>query len=320
MDLIWWAVAAAGCLALAGCVGLALLPKESVGPDEFVPLANTRRLTRLPEYVRAARRRTVSAVVAMVTLTIAFAASALIAARPTGLPSWSRANQVATPEDIMVCVGGPLTDPAVGATLRYFADRVGFFGTERVGLTSANRRVIPLTRDYQYAAAQFAAFAQREGSRPFVAPVSYIDYAASVEDVLAMCLTGFPSFSEPSAQRRSIIYVGPESLPRPGEVAPLFGTDRLRDLAVTADVQVNAITPGSGDGIAADLARDTGGRWFSDAADVDAHLTEIRDHPPRAGSTGESADVRSAETPGIPVLVALLAMAVLWWWPAVMRR
>ena len=308
MDLIWWAVAAAGCLALAGCVGLALLPKESVGPDEFVPLANTRRLTRLPEYVRAARRRTVSAVVAMLTLTIAFAASALIAARPTGLPSWSRANQVATPEDIMVCVGGPLTDPAVGATLRYFADRVGSFGTERVGLTSANRRVIPLTRDYQYAAAQFAAFAQREGSRPFVAPVSYIDYAASVEDVLAMCLTGFPSFSEPSAQRRSIIYVGPESLPRPGEVA------------VTADVQVNAITPGSGDGVATDLARGTGGRWFSDAADVDAHLTEIRDHPPRAGSTGESADVRSAETPGIPVLVALLAMAVLWWWPAVMRR
>ncbi|CRZ17347.1 hypothetical protein [Mycolicibacterium neworleansense] len=320
MDLIWWAVAITGCIALAGCVGLALLPKQSVDKDEFIPLANTRRLTLLPEYVRAVRRRTVSAVVAMVTLTVAFAASALVAARPTGLPSWSRANEVATPEDIMVCVGGPLTDPAVGTTLRYFADRVGSFGTERVGLTSANRRVIPLTRDYQYAAAQFASFGRREGSRPFVAPVSYVDYAASVEDVLALCLTGFPSFSEPSAQRRSIVYVGPESLPRPGEVAPLFGTDRLRDLAVTAGVQVNAITPGSGDGPAADLARSTGGRWFSDAADVDAHLDEIRDHPPQAGSTGESADVRSAETPGVPVLLASLAMTVLWWWPVVMRR
>ncbi|OBB93687.1 hypothetical protein [Mycolicibacterium peregrinum] len=318
MDLIWWAVAAAGCLALAGCVGLALLPKQSVDPDEFVPLANTRRLTRLPEYVRAARRRTVAAVVAMVTLTVAFAASALIAARPTGLPSWSRANQIATPEDIMVCVGGPLTDPAVGTTLRYFADRAGSFGTERVGLTSANRRVIPLTRDYQYAAAQFAAFGQQEGVRPFVAPVSYVDYAAGVEDVLAMCLTGFPSFSEPSAQRRSMIYVGPESLPRPGDVAPLFDTDRLRDLAVTAGVQVNAITPGSGDGAAGELARATGGRSFG-SADVASHLTEIRDHPPQAGSTGESADVRSAETPGVPVLLVLLAMAVLWWWPVVMR-
>ncbi|OBB29888.1 hypothetical protein A5792_03305 [Mycolicibacterium peregrinum] len=318
MDLIWWAVAAAGCLALAGCVGLALLPKHSLGPDEFMPLAHTRRLTRLPEYVRAARRRTVAAVVAMVTLTVAFAASTLIAARPTGLPSWGRANQVATAEDIMVCVGGPLTDPAVSTTLRYFADRVGSFGTERVGLTSANRRVIPLTRDYQYAAAQFSAYGQREGARSFVAPVSYVDYAAGVEDVLAMCLTGFPSFSEPSAQRRSMIYVGPESLPRPGDVAPLFDTGRLRDLAVTAGVQVNAITPGSGEGAAGELARSTGGRSFG-SADVASHLTEIRDHPPQAGSTGESADVWSTETPGVPVFVALLAMAVLWWWPVVMR-
>lgn len=320
MDLIWWAVAMAGCLALAGCVALALLSKQSLDSEDLTPLANTRRLTQLPEYVRVARRRTLSAVVAMATVTVAFAASALIAARPTGLPSWHRSSQVATPEDVMVCVGGPLTEPAVGTTLRYFADRVGSFGTERVGLTSANRRVIPLTRDYQYAAGQFAAFGRREGTRPFVSPMSYVDYAASVEDVLAMCLTGFPSFSEPSAQRRSIIYVGPESLPRPGDVAPLFSTDRLRDLAMTADVQVNAITPGSGDGAAGELARTTGGRWFSASADVAEHLTEIRDHPPQPGSTGESAAVRSAETPGIPVLLALLAMAVLWWWPVVMRR
>lgn len=320
MDLIWWLVAIAGCLALAGCVGLALLPRQSVDKDAFMPLANTRRLTRLPEYVRAARRRTVSAVVAMVMLTVAFAASALIAARPTGLPSWSRTSQVATPEDVMVCVGGPLTDPAVGTTLRYFADRAGSLGTERIGLTSANRRVIPLTRDYQYAATQFAAFGRREGTRPFVAPMSYVDYAASVEDVLALCLTGFPSFSEPSAQRRSMIYVGPESLPRRGDVAPLFSADRVHDLAATAGVQVNAITPGSGDGAAGALARSTGGRWFSASADVTAHLDEIRDHPPQAATTGESGDVRSAETPGIPVLLALLAMAVLWWWPVVMRR
>jgi len=320
MDLIWWAVAIAGCLALAGCVASALLLKPSAAPDEFTPLANTGRLTRLPEYARAARRRTMAAVVAMVTLTVAFVASALVAARPTGLPSWNRATHVATPEDIMVCVGGPLTDPAVSATLQYFADRVGSFGTERVGLTSANRRVIPLTRDYQYTAAQFAAFGRQEGARPFVAPVSYVDYAASIEDVLALCLTGFPSFSERSAQRRSVIYVGPESLPRPGEVAPLFGPDRLRDLAMTAGVQVNAITPGPGDGIAADLTRSTGGRWFPDSADVAAHLAEIRDNPPQAGSTGETADVRSAEAPGVPVLLALLAVAVLWWWPVVMRR
>lgn len=320
MDLIWWAVAIAGCLALAGCVGLALLGRQPADPGELRPLANTARLTALPEYVRAARLRTISAVIAMVMLTVAFAASALVAARPTGLPSWHRSAQVATPEDIMVCVGGPASDPAVSTAMRYLAQQVRTFGTERIGLTSANRRVVPLTRDYQYAAAQFDAAARQEGARPLVAPVSYVDYTTGARDVLAMCLTGFPSFDEKAAQRRSLIYVGPESLPGSGETASLFTPDRLRDLAVQAGVQVNAITPGSGEGAVADLARGTGGRWYSDAADVPGHLAEIRANPPAAGSTAESADVRSAETPGVPLSMGLLALAVLWWWPVVMRR
>lgn len=320
MDLIWWVVAIAGCLALAGCVGLALLPERPADQGELRPLANTARLTRLPEYVRAARLRTISAVIAMVMLTVAFAASVLVAARPTGLPSWHRSTQAATPEDIMVCVGGPASDPAVSTAMRYLSERVRTFGTERIGLTSANRRVIPLTRDYQYAAAQFDAVAGQEGAPPLVAPVSYVDYTAGVQDVLAMCLTGFPSFDEKAAQRRSLIYIGPESGPGTGGTAPLFSPDRLRDLAVTAGVQVNAITPGSGEGAVADLTRSTGGRWFSDSADVAGHLAEIRAHPPAAASAAERADVRSAETPGIPVSVGLLALAVLWWWPVVMRR
>ncbi|WP_441958582.1 hypothetical protein [Mycolicibacterium houstonense] len=316
MDLIWWTVAIIGCLALAGCVGLALLVKQSADPDHLTPLANTGRLTRLPEYVRAARLRTLAAVVAMVTLTLAFVSAVVVTARPTGMPSWTRTTQVAPPEDIMVCVGGPVTDPAVSTTLRYFADQIGSFGTERIGLTSANRRVVPLTRDYSYAAAQFGGFAEQDATRPFVAPVAYVDYAANVEDVLALCLTGFPAFEEKTGQRRSLIYVGPESLP--GDTAPLFTADRLGELAVTAGVQVNAITPGPG--AVADLTRDTGGRWFSDPADVAAHLTEIREHPPQAVTTGDAAEVRSAETPGLPVLLGLLALAVLWWWPVVMRR
>ncbi|OMB97502.1 hypothetical protein A5733_09795 [Mycobacterium sp. NS-7484] len=316
MDLIWWVVAIAGCLALAGCVGAALWLKES-DPDDLRPLANTRRLTRLPEYVRAARRRMVSAVVAIVMLTVAFAAAVLVAARPTGLPSWARSTAVAAPEDIMVCVGGPATDPAVNATLQYFAERIPSFGTARIGLTSANRRVLPLTRDYHYAAGQFAAVARGDGADPLVTPVAYVDYSANVTDVLALCLTGFPNFEEASAQRRSLIYVGPETLP--GKSTPLFTADRLRDLAVNAGIQVNAITPGTGEGAVAALARSTGGRWYG-PADVEAHLTEIRDHPPQAAPNGDSAAMKSVETPGIPVLAALLALAVLWWWPAVMRR
>ncbi|MCV7069125.1 hypothetical protein H7H51_31500, partial [Mycolicibacterium farcinogenes] len=42
-----------------------------------------------------------------------FGSAVVVTARPTGMPSWTRTTQVATPEDIMVCVGGPVTDPAV---------------------------------------------------------------------------------------------------------------------------------------------------------------------------------------------------------------
>ncbi len=109
MDLIWRAVAIAGRLALAGCVASALLLKPSAAPDEFTPLANTGRLTGCPRApARRPRRRTMAAVVAMVTLTVAFVASALVAARPTGLPSWNRATHVVTPEDTrLVCVRRP---------------------------------------------------------------------------------------------------------------------------------------------------------------------------------------------------------------------
>ena len=81
--------------------------------------------------------------------------------------------------------------PPRAATLRYFAEQVKTFSTQRIGLTSPNRRVVPLTRDYQYAAAQFAG-----AGDGFVAPVSYVDYTEGAEDLLAMCLTGFPGFDK----------------------------------------------------------------------------------------------------------------------------
>src|SRR5690349_7141005 len=191
MDLIWWVVAMLGCLALAGCVGVGVLWPRPVSRQQLRPLANTRRLTRLPEYLRAARRRALITVTMIVLLLVAFVASVLVASRPTGLPAWTKTSQTAAPEDIMVCVGGPQDSPGVAATLNYFADRITNFGTQRIGLTSANRRVVPVTRDYLYAAAQFADSAL-QGSPRLVAPVSYVDYTPSVDDVLAMCLTGFP--------------------------------------------------------------------------------------------------------------------------------
>jgi hypothetical protein len=324
VELTWWAVAIAGCVGLAACIVTVLLRPMDEERRSLRLLANVGRLTRLPEYRRAARRRTLSAVVAIGLLVVIFGASVVAAARPTGLPAVTRQSGSAQPEDIMLCMGGPATDPAVRATLRYFAEEVQTFTTQRIGLTSPNRRVVPLTRDYQYAAAQFNDYAgasERSADAVRWAPaVSYVDYAGGVQDVMATCLTGFPSFDQKAAQRRSIIYVGPGSRRAPGETRPaLFTADSVRDLARTAGVQVNVVITGPESGALDALARDTGGLSFSGNANTTAHLWKIRDHPPPR-TADEDAVVRLAETPDIPILLALSALAVLVLWPLVVRR
>jgi hypothetical protein len=235
------------------------------------------------------------------------------------------ASAVGQPEDIMVCVGGPVTDPAVSAVLGDVAQQVKTFTTQRIGLTSPNRRVVPLTRDYQYAAGQFAAYAQPRGSAQaagFAPAVSYSDYAEGVEDVLALCLAGFPSFDEKSAQRRSVIYVGPDALRAPDETRPaLFTADRVRDLARTAGIQVNALVTGTESQKLAAVARDTGGRHYSADSGVTTGLAEIRDNPPAATESDEAAArTKPTESPDVPLVVALLAAVALAAWPVVMRR
>ncbi|MDV3123637.1 hypothetical protein M1247_01800 [Mycobacterium sp. 21AC1] len=313
MDLIWWIVAIVGCVALAGCVAVALLwPRPRLQAPR--PLANTGRLTGLPEYIRAVRLRAISACVTIALLVLIFAAAVLVAARPTGLPSSPRNAAAAQPEDIMVCIGGAPTDPAATASLRYFADRIEAFSTQRIGLTSANRRVVPLTRDYRYAAGRFA------DAVPLVSPVTYVDYTESVEDVLAMCLTGFPPFDQKAAQRRSLIYVGPDALRAPDDPTPsLFTADGVRGLALGAGVQVNVLTTG-GDGLS-ELARETGGRSYSADADVTAGLDGIRSHPPALTTSDDAAaETRSPETPDVPLVLALVAIAAMVLWPLVVRR
>lgn len=306
MDLIWWPVAIAACVALAACVLAALLWPRAERLGDLRPLANTARLTRLPEYVRAVRMRVLIACATAVLLVVAFIAAVAAAARPTGLPSATQNSPAAQPEDIMVCIGAPLDDPSVATTLRWFAGRIPAFGTERIGLTSGNRRVVPLTRDYQYAAAQFGEYASDEGDgAPFVSPVSYVDYARNVEDLLALCLTGFPRFDEPAPQRRSLIYVGPQPTTEAGQ---LFTADRVGEMARTAGVQINVIT--GSEGALERLAAGTGGRSYRADANVVSALTDIRQHPPEANAEGQT-QVRSSETPDIPLMVGLCAVLAL---------
>jgi hypothetical protein len=224
----------------------------------------------------------------------------------------------------MLCMGGQPTDQAVGSTLEYFAGRVTGFTTHRIGLTSADRRIVPLTRDYQYAAAQFNALGSASGragdDAGWASAASYVNYAGGVEDVLALCLTGFPSFDQEAAQRRSVIYVGPGSLRSPTETRPaLFDTDAVRGLAEAGDVQINVLMTTPGGEALEMLARETGGRWFPPDANTAAALSEIRNNPPPQ-ATSVVTTVRSVETPDIPLALALVALAGLAMWPVVVRR
>lgn len=306
MDVSYWGVAIGACVALAACIGAALLPPRRDQPEKLRALANTGRLTSLPEYARAVRRHTATAVAAAVVLVSAFAAASFAASRPTGLPALSQAAGSEQPEDIMVCTGGAPEDPEVNGTLRYFAEAVREFGTERIGLTSPDRRLIPLTRDYQYAAGRFAGYAQPQ---PLVSSVAYTDYTATIEDVLAMCLTGFPRFDAGAPVRRSMIYVGPGTLGGAGR--SLFTAQQVRDMAATAGVQVNSVT--GDDGLPTELAHQTGGR-------VDTDVSDIRRHPPAPQPAADGASVKSAETPDLPLLVALLGVLTMLAWPLVVRR
>jgi len=318
----WMPVVIAGCVALAVCIAVVLFRPMGAQRRRLRPLANTARLVLLPEYARAVRARTVAAVVTIVLLAVAFAGAVIVAARPTGLPTTATRVGGGDPEDVMLCVGAPSTDPAVVATLTYFASQVDGFGTQRIGMTSANRRVIPLTRDYQYAKqtlSDYARPADRRGDvAAFSAPVTYVDYTANLDDLLTLCLTGFPDFEQQTAQRRSLIYVGPDSTP-PGDPA-LFSADRFRQLALTGAVQVNAVVTGRDDGALSELARATGGRALPAGPSVTARLDDIRTHPPAARISQDADGDRAPESPDVPVLIALAAMLAVAGWPMVRRR
>ncbi|PRC45011.1 hypothetical protein C6A85_97335, partial [Mycobacterium sp. ITM-2017-0098] len=117
MELTWWPVAAAGLGGLVLAVALAMLVPITGRQDRQVPLANTVRLTRLPEYRAVVRRQTRVTAVALALLTLLFAATALASARPTGM-FWD-AEASPPREDVMLCSAAPATDEANSRFLGY---------------------------------------------------------------------------------------------------------------------------------------------------------------------------------------------------------
>ncbi|MGE2727476.1 hypothetical protein [Mycolicibacterium pulveris] len=321
MALSWWPVAVVGFVCLAAAVALALLPIDrETGP--LRPLANTTRLTRLPEYARVARARTLSMIVTVALLLILFTAAMLASARPSGW--WSSSRTDAAPQDIMLCVGQPVTDQTTAAFLSHFAAQTRTYGTQRIGLTSPNRRVIPLTRDYSFAAEKLTdlAGADRSTVASFSPAVSYLDYAPSVADQLALCITGFPSFDAPSTHRRSLIYLGPGELRAPDETrASLLDLRQVADMANRAGVQINVLATSPGP--LRDIAESTGGQYVSlDAGDAGMvrALDNIEANPPEPTAQAESVAAWYGDSPTIPLTVAVVASALLALALVVLRR
>ncbi len=115
MALTWWPVAIAGLICAAVAIVLALsLPMEQVR-RQLRAMANTSRLTRLPEYARLARARLLSMLVAVALIAVLLGMSVLASARPAGW--WWSSAPPDPPADIMLCVGEPVTQPVTGEFL-----------------------------------------------------------------------------------------------------------------------------------------------------------------------------------------------------------
>jgi hypothetical protein len=324
VDLKWWPVAAIGTACFLAALALAVSLPMSAARRRLRPLANVSRLTRLPEYARVARLRSLSTVATLVVLTVMFGAATWASARPTVA---AKDFDAAHPEDIMLCVGQPVTDVATAELLDYFARQVSTsYQSQRIGLTSVNRRLVPLTRDHQYAVTLLGDYARAHGtqSAPFAPRVPYTDYAASVNDLLALCISGFPG-TENRGYRRSVIYLGPSDLRTAGERrAALFTDSSVRDLAQRAGIQLNVVdtAPASASGSLVALTKQTGGRYLAPGpGSVAPALNEIRANPPparRADGTVVTADFRDA--PVVPLAIALVSAAVLSVALLVLRR
>ncbi|MBV9088516.1 MAG: hypothetical protein JO044_01210 [Mycobacteriaceae bacterium] len=340
MELTWWPVAIAGLLCLTICIALAMVLPTPQPHRRLRPLAHVDRLTRLPEYSRFVRLQFWSMLMFVVLLVTVFTLAVLASSRPAALGSVDAAHQ----EDIMVCVGDPVTDAATASLLNYFARQTVGFDTQRIGLTSSSLRVVPLTRDYQYAADEFSRYAElaalqqnldadkplseaqhnelRTGVEDFSRPLDYVDYARSTADVLALCMAGFPNIENDPARRRSVIYLGPNETRRPDEQRPaLFSAQQVKDIAVGAGIEVNTITPANDADLDA-IAAGTGGRvetYDSGAAELDASVDRIRAAASVAGA-GRKTIARPVDSPKVPLIGGIVVSALLCIALAVQRR
>lgn len=324
MDLMWWPLTAVAVLCLVAGMALAIALPAARVRRSLRPLAHIDRLTGLPEYARVRRREAIAAFITIALLVVLFVTAALTAARPSGSGKDFDAQH---PEDVMLCVGAGVAEGTTAQFLDYFARQASGYDAARIGLTSTSVRLVPLTRDYQFAAERLGDYAQPDSRQAagFDRSVAYADYATNLNDTLALCLTGFGTPPAATNRRRSLIYLGPSTFGAADQRA-MFDKQQVAELADRAGVQVNvvaqvAVTDAArrGDAELAALADRSGGRFFryhvagpggSDPTLV-ADLDAIRANPaPVILPGGARISGQRPDRPG-PLLIAALAAGVL---------
>ena len=169
--------------------------------------------------------------------------------------------------------------------------------------------------------------ALRARAADFAPAVYYVDYAPSMADALALCMTGFPNFQDKSNRRRSLIYLGPSVIRAPDETRrSLFADQRVTGMANQAGVQINAVTtsPRGREAALRSIAESTGGRLFfyePGKSTLNGDLDTIGAHPPQAGLPGGAAVLgRSSDSPAVPLIIGVVAASLLGVAMAVLRR
>ncbi|MFJ4207496.1 VWA domain-containing protein [Paenarthrobacter sp. NPDC089675] len=237
--MYWWVFPAA---AVALLIALSVFRKRR--PENARLVAHGDRLTGLPAYRHALRKRKALLIIAVVLGAVFLAATATAAARPV---QRSTEQPEKRNRDIVLCldVSGSMTgtDAALAAMFQQLAKE---FDGERIGLVifdSSSVQVFPLTDDYEFAAGQLAE-AQKaldSGAGPFFDGTWNRGGSSLIGDGLASCVQSFPEQPDDNGERsRSVVLATDNFLS--GD--PIFTLPEAAALAKEKRVKVYAINPG----------------------------------------------------------------------------
>ncbi|MFF1251547.1 VWA domain-containing protein [Pseudarthrobacter sp. NPDC058329] len=328
MELIFWGVIPLAAIA-AGVAGWVALRPNRQANARRRPAAYAERLTMLPEYQAALRRRRRWLAVAAIACASLLASTLLAAARPVEVTT-IRPEQ--HNRDIILCldVSGSMSS-ADAAVVDVFARLAEDFQGERIGLTifdSTAIQVFPLTDDYSYAQEQLTlardAFDGRPGSTGFLNGTWSGRGSSLIGDGLASCLNSFPTGKgqDTTPQRSRSVVLATDNFVS-GE--PIMTLQEAAGIARDRAVRVYALNPGDLDyGAGAnqpgaqlrEAAQSSGGAYYAlDSPEAVAGIVAAVQETEAAALQGAPTAVASdrADLPLIFALFSGLALAVAYW-------